>query len=137
MGASRPFYRKSLAAIRVVPFHEERKSEEPLSAKRKPVTGRNAPSRARQALCKDDILFSTGRTYLRKIVAAECDYPKLPHMKPEMAFINFGRAWGVRFCEEIAAVTLGIRSWTKFRNSTGREMLLADGRAGNGLAADG
>jgi type I restriction enzyme, S subunit len=39
------------------------------------VTGRNAPSRARQALRKDDILFSTVRTYLRKIARVERDYP--------------------------------------------------------------
>lgn len=41
----------------------------------KPVTGRSAPSRARQALRKDDILFSTVRTYLRKIARVEHDYP--------------------------------------------------------------
>ena len=41
----------------------------------KTVTGRNAPSRARQALRKDDILFSTVRTYLRKIARLERDYP--------------------------------------------------------------
>jgi len=39
------------------------------------VTGRNAPSRARQALRKDDILFSTVRTYLRKIARVEREYP--------------------------------------------------------------
>jgi type I restriction enzyme, S subunit len=39
------------------------------------VTGRSAPSRARQALRKDDILFSTVRTYLRKIARVESDYP--------------------------------------------------------------
>jgi type I restriction enzyme, S subunit len=31
----------------------------------KAVLGQDAPSRARQALCKDDILFSTVRTYLK------------------------------------------------------------------------
>jgi type I restriction enzyme S subunit len=41
----------------------------------KTVTGRNAPSRARQALRKNDILFSTVRTNLRKIARVESDYP--------------------------------------------------------------
>src|SRR5260370_41857030 len=41
----------------------------------KTVTGRKAPSRARQALRKDDILFSTVRTYLRKIARVEHEYP--------------------------------------------------------------
>lgn len=41
----------------------------------KSVTGRNAPSRARQTVRKDDILFSTVRTYLRKIARVEVDYP--------------------------------------------------------------
>lgn len=44
-------------------------------AETKIVTGRNAPSRARQAVRKDDILFSTVRTYLRKIARVERDYP--------------------------------------------------------------
>ena len=44
-------------------------------AETKTVTGRNAPSRARQAVHKDDILFSTVRTYLRKIARVERDYP--------------------------------------------------------------
>jgi type I restriction enzyme S subunit len=44
-------------------------------AETKTVTGRNAPSRARQALRKDDILFSTVRTYLRKIARVEHEYP--------------------------------------------------------------
>jgi type I restriction enzyme S subunit len=44
-------------------------------AETKTVTGRNAPSRARQVLRKDDILFSTVRTYLRKIARVEHDYP--------------------------------------------------------------
>jgi type I restriction enzyme S subunit len=44
-------------------------------AETKPVTGRSAPSRARHALRKDDILFSTVRTYLRKIARVERDYP--------------------------------------------------------------
>jgi type I restriction enzyme S subunit len=44
-------------------------------AETKTVTGRNAPSRARQAVRKDDILFSTVRTYLRKIARVERDYP--------------------------------------------------------------
>ncbi len=39
------------------------------------VTGRNAPSRARQLVRKGDILFSTVRTYLRKIARVELDYP--------------------------------------------------------------
>ncbi len=43
-------------------------------AETKTVTGRNAPSRARQAVRKDDILFSTVRTYLRKIARVERDY---------------------------------------------------------------
>jgi type I restriction enzyme, S subunit len=41
----------------------------------KTIYGRNAPSRARQAVRKDDILFSTVRTYLRKIARVEQDYP--------------------------------------------------------------
>lgn len=36
--------------------------------------GRNAPSRARQEIRKDDILFSTVRTYLRKIARVELEY---------------------------------------------------------------
>jgi len=44
-------------------------------AETKTVTGRNAPSRARQAVRKDDILFSTVRTYLRKIARVEREYP--------------------------------------------------------------
>src|ERR1700752_2388212 len=39
------------------------------------VTGRNAPTRARQAIQKNDILFSTVRTYLRKIARVELEYP--------------------------------------------------------------
>jgi len=39
------------------------------------ITGRDAPSRARQKVRKDDILFSTVRTYLRKIARVERDYP--------------------------------------------------------------
>lgn len=41
----------------------------------KTVAGWNAPSRARQSVQKDDILFSTVRTYLRKIARIERDYP--------------------------------------------------------------
>ena len=44
-------------------------------AQTKTLTGRFAPSRARQAVRKDDILFSTVRTYLRKIARVESDYP--------------------------------------------------------------
>jgi type I restriction enzyme S subunit len=44
-------------------------------AETKTVTGRTAPSRARQAVRKDDILFSTVRTYLRRIARVERDYP--------------------------------------------------------------
>ncbi len=44
-------------------------------AETKTVTGRNAPSRARQALLKGDILFSTVRTYLRKIARVGHEYP--------------------------------------------------------------
>jgi type I restriction enzyme, S subunit len=44
-------------------------------AKTRTVKGRNAPSRARQALHKGDILFSTVRTYLRKIARVEREYP--------------------------------------------------------------
>ena len=40
----------------------------------KTFVGRDAPSRARQALQKGDILFSTVRTYLRKIARVEQDY---------------------------------------------------------------
>src|ERR1700704_4869528 len=36
--------------------------------------GRDAPSRARQAVQKDDILFSTVRTYLRKIASIQQAY---------------------------------------------------------------
>lgn len=41
----------------------------------KTFLGRNAASRARQAVRKDDILFSTVRTYLRKIARVDFDYP--------------------------------------------------------------
>ncbi len=41
----------------------------------KTVTGRDAPSRARQAAQTGDILFSTVRTYLKKIARIERDYP--------------------------------------------------------------
>ncbi len=44
-------------------------------AETKIVSGRNAPGRARQAVRKDDILFSNVRTYLRKIARVERDYP--------------------------------------------------------------
>lgn len=44
-------------------------------AETKTVLGRSAPSRARQAAQKGDILFSTVRTYLRKIARIERDYP--------------------------------------------------------------
>jgi type I restriction enzyme, S subunit len=50
-------------------------NEKNVIAETKIVTGRNAPSRARQALRKDDILLSTVRTYLRKIARLERDYP--------------------------------------------------------------
>ena len=43
-------------------------------AQTKIVTGPNAPSRARQAVRKEDILFSNVRTYLRKIARVELDY---------------------------------------------------------------
>ncbi|HSZ56460.1 MAG TPA: restriction endonuclease subunit S, partial [Tepidisphaeraceae bacterium] len=39
------------------------------------LLGREAPSRARQSVRKDDILFSTVRTYLKKIARIEHDYP--------------------------------------------------------------
>jgi type I restriction enzyme S subunit len=42
----------------------------------KTINGRSAPSRARQAVQKGDILFSTVRTNLRKIARIEQDYPK-------------------------------------------------------------
>jgi restriction endonuclease S subunit/predicted ATPase len=42
---------------------------------KKTFIGRNAPSRARQAIKKGDILFSTVRTYLRKIARVEDDEP--------------------------------------------------------------
>jgi restriction endonuclease S subunit/predicted ATPase len=38
------------------------------------IAGRTAPSRARQEIKKDDILFSNVRTYLRKIARVERDY---------------------------------------------------------------
>src|SRR5688572_25166419 len=41
----------------------------------KTVSGRLAPSRARQLVQKDDILFSTVRTYLKKIARIEREYP--------------------------------------------------------------
>lgn len=41
----------------------------------KTVVGREAPSRARQSVRKGDILFSTVRTYLKKIAIIEQDYP--------------------------------------------------------------
>lgn len=40
----------------------------------KTLAGRDAPSRARQSVRKDDILFSTVRTYLKKIARIERDY---------------------------------------------------------------
>lgn len=40
----------------------------------KTLNGRNAPSRARQVVLKGDILFSTVRTYLRKIALVERTY---------------------------------------------------------------
>jgi type I restriction enzyme S subunit len=40
----------------------------------KTLTGRSAPSRARQAVQMGDILFSTVRTYLRKIARIEEDH---------------------------------------------------------------
>lgn len=50
-------------------------SERNRIAETKSVAGRDAPSRARQALRINDILFSTVRTYLRKIARVEHDYP--------------------------------------------------------------
>jgi type I restriction enzyme, S subunit len=50
-------------------------NERNVIAETKIITGRNAPSRARQAVRKDDILFSTVRTYLRKIARIEREYP--------------------------------------------------------------
>ncbi|RYD85653.1 MAG: hypothetical protein EOP84_01815 [Verrucomicrobiaceae bacterium] len=44
-------------------------------AETKTVTGREAPSRARQLIRTGDILFSTVRTYLKKIARIESDYP--------------------------------------------------------------
>lgn len=44
-------------------------------AETKIIKGRDAPSRARQFVRKGDILFSTVRTYLRKIARIERDYP--------------------------------------------------------------
>lgn len=41
----------------------------------KTIAGRSAPSRARLAARKDDILFSTVRTYLKNIARIEHDYP--------------------------------------------------------------
>jgi type I restriction enzyme S subunit len=41
----------------------------------KTVLGREAPSRARQAVRRGDILFSTVRTYLKKIAQIDKDYP--------------------------------------------------------------
>ncbi|MDX9975139.1 MAG: restriction endonuclease subunit S, partial [FCB group bacterium] len=44
-------------------------------AETKTVTGREAPSRARQVARTGDILFSTVRTYLKKIARIDRDYP--------------------------------------------------------------
>lgn len=44
-------------------------------ANTKIITGRTAPSRARQLVRKGDILFSTVRTYLKKIARIERDFP--------------------------------------------------------------
>jgi len=41
----------------------------------KTFLGRDAPSRARQSVRQNDILFSTVRTYLKKIARIECEYP--------------------------------------------------------------
>ncbi len=41
----------------------------------KTVMGRAAPNRARQAVQRGDILFSTVRTYLRKVARLDRDYP--------------------------------------------------------------
>src|ERR1044072_6321627 len=41
----------------------------------KRIPGRTAPSRARQRVQKDDILFSTVRTYLRNVARIEAEYP--------------------------------------------------------------
>ena len=41
----------------------------------KTIVGRSAPSRARQAVRKYDILFSTVRTYLKNVACIENDYP--------------------------------------------------------------
>jgi type I restriction enzyme, S subunit len=41
----------------------------------KSIEGRNLPSRAKQLIKKEDILFSTVRTYLRKIAQVENEYP--------------------------------------------------------------
>jgi restriction endonuclease S subunit len=43
-------------------------------AETKTIYGRNAPSRARKAVRKGDILFSTVRTYLKNIARVEDDY---------------------------------------------------------------
>jgi type I restriction enzyme, S subunit len=40
----------------------------------KTVTGQDAPSRARQFVQKDDVLFSTVRTYLRHVARIEAEY---------------------------------------------------------------
>jgi type I restriction enzyme S subunit len=44
-------------------------------AETKTFAGRSAPSRARQAIQKNDILFSTVRTYLRNVAIVEHDHP--------------------------------------------------------------
>lgn len=44
-------------------------------AETKTFAGRNAPRRAQRVVQKNDILFSTVRTYLRKIARVERDYP--------------------------------------------------------------
>jgi len=43
-------------------------------AETKTVTGQDAPSRARQVVQKNDVLFSTVRTYLRNVARIEADY---------------------------------------------------------------
>lgn len=44
-------------------------------AETKAFAGRESPSRARQSVRRDDILFSTVRTYLKKIARIEREYP--------------------------------------------------------------
>ena len=50
-------------------------NERNVIAETKTFSGDDAPSRARQLVKKNDVLFSTVRTYLRKVALIQADYP--------------------------------------------------------------